>query len=72
MDKAPDFGSRLQVRVQSLSVNFLSFYMTYHFWDKELSKNVSGVGFEPTPSIEDQNSHSFLIKEQGQALSLAP
>ena len=36
--------------------------------------NLSEVGFEPTPSYEDQNSHCQLpIREQGlNTLSLAP
>ena len=39
----------------------------------ERQKLLSEVGFEPTPSYEDQNSlmHS-LSREQGKALSLAP
>ena len=35
-------------------------------------KNLSGVGFEPTPSIEDQKSPALPTREQGIALSLAP
>ena len=36
-------------------------------------KFLSEVGFEPTPSYEDQNSLShFLLRKQGKALSLAP
>ena len=46
-------------------------------WESRLlgraKKILSEVGFEPTPSYEDQNSlqHS-LSREQGLALSLAP
>ena len=39
------------------------------WWEKT---GLSGVGFEPTPSYEDQNSHRSLSRNQGSALSLAP
>ena len=36
-------------------------------------KHMSGVGFEPTPSYEDQNAHELvMMNKQDFILSLAP